>query len=241
VRYAVLSDVHANLEALRAVLDDAADRADAVLCLGDVVGYGADPEACVDLVAERCEAVVGGNHEHGVAGLMDLRWFTPLARAAAEWTRERLDAEARAWLGALPLRREVGDATLVHASPAAPEEWDYLLDPEDGYAAFPAFGTRLCFVGHSHVTAAWAQGSWGHEHARAPREVALEAGSRYIVNVGSVGQPRDRDPRAAYAVWDVEARTIAFRRVPYDVAGARAKIAAAGLPRFLADRLGEGR
>lgn len=241
VRYAVLSDIHGNLEALRAVLADAASRADGVLCLGDIVGYGADPGPCIELVGEHCEAVVGGNHEHGVAGLLDLGWFNPYARAAVEWTRERLDDDAVAWLAALPLVREVDDATLVHASPAVPDEWDYLVTAHDGYAAFAAFTTRLCFVGHSHLPATWSSGSWGRDHDAHPQGVTLAKGSRYIVNVGSVGQPRDRDPRAAYVVWDTDARLVTVRRVEYDVETARRKIVAAGLPRLLADRLAVGR
>jgi diadenosine tetraphosphatase ApaH/serine/threonine PP2A family protein phosphatase len=240
VRYAVLSDIHGNLEALRAVLADAVGRADDVLCLGDVVGYGADPGPCVDLVGERARAVVAGNHEHAVIGRMDLAWFNRYARAAAEWTRERLDADCAAYLDGLPLVATVGDATLVHASPRQPQEWDYLVTEDDGLAAFAAFDTRLCFVGHSHVPAVWSLGSSGPDYARGDVSVTLDAGRRYIVNVGSVGQPRDRDPRAAYAVWDVDARQITVRRVPYDIRAARAKIEDAGLPRFLADRLAAG-
>ncbi len=241
MRYAILSDIHGNLEALRAVLADAGGRAEAFLCLGDIVGYGADPEACTEIVAERCVGAVAGNHEHGVTGLLNLAWFNPYARAAARWTRERLDDDHRSWLAALPLVRELEDATLVHASPARPEEWDYLIGAEDGYSAFPAFQTRLCFVGHSHLPGVWVQGSWGREHRPGADTVTIEPGCRYIVNVGSVGQPRDRDPRAAYAVWDTEARRITLRRVPYDVAAARQKILTAGLPRVLAERLVEGR
>jgi diadenosine tetraphosphatase ApaH/serine/threonine PP2A family protein phosphatase len=240
VRYAILSDIHGNLEALRAVLDDCADRADAVLCLGDVVGYGADPLACVELVAERAQAIVGGNHEYAVAGRLGLEWFNRYARAAAEWTRERLDDDHRAYLRALPLVSEIDDATLVHASPAQPEEWDYLVSAEDGFAAFPHFATRWCFVGHSHLPGAWSLGSSGPEHDPGGLTVQAERGRRYIVNVGSVGQPRDRDPRAAYVVWDVEAGRAELRRVVYDVDAARRKIVAAGLPRFLADRLAAG-
>src|SRR5262249_17195762 len=151
VRYAVLSDIHANLEALRAVLADAADRVDAVLCLGDTVGYGADPGPCVELVGERATASVAGNHERAVPGRMDLQWFNVYARQAAEWTHDHLDGECRAYLDALPLVAEVGDAVLVHASPARPEEWDYILSAEDGFAVLAHFATRLCFVGHSHV------------------------------------------------------------------------------------------
>lgn len=240
MRYAVLSDIHGNLEALRAVLADAEPRADALICLGDVVGYGPEPEPCLELVAERAAALVGGNHEHGVAGLLDLDWFNPLARAAVEWTQRRLDGDHLRYLSALPLRLEVGEATLVHASPTRPDDWDYLVDAEDGLGAFTGFSTRLCFVGHSHRPAVWSQGSWGPAFSPGALDVSIDAGRRYIVNVGSVGQPRDRDPRAAYALWDVEARRIAGRRVAYDVTAVREKIARAGLPAFLADRLVAG-
>ena len=215
-----------------------------MLCLGDLVGYGADPGPCIDAVGERAVAMVGGNHEHGAAGLMSLDWFNPVARAAALWTRTQLAPAALSWLGALPLTTVVGDATLVHASPSHPEEWDYLMSAEDGFGVFGAFETRLCFVGHSHRPGVWSLGSSGPAHegrfAAWPVEVALEDGRRYLVNVGSVGQPRDRDPRAAYAVWDVEARRVEIRRVTYDHRDAARRILAAGLPRILADRLASG-
>lgn len=241
MRYAVLSDIHGNLEALRAVLADAEGLADAVLCLGDTVGYGADPGPCLELLAGRGALAVAGNHDWAVAGRVDLDWFNPYARAAAEWTRERLDDDQRAWLGALPLTREVEDATLVHASPAAPEEWDYLISEADGFAALGAFASRLCLVGHSHIPAVWSAGSWGRRHVRSPDEVRLDPGSRHLVNVGSVGQPRDGDARAAWALWDLEARRITVRRVIYDHPAARRKIVEAGLPRILGDRLAAGR
>jgi diadenosine tetraphosphatase ApaH/serine/threonine PP2A family protein phosphatase len=240
VRYAILSDIHGNLEALDAVLADAAPRAEAVLCLGDIVGYGADPLACIERVAARAEAVVAGNHEHAVSGLLDLAWFNESARAAAVWTRRRLDDDHRAWLGGRPLVHVIDDATLVHASPARPEEWEYLVSAEDGYEAFAAFTTRLCFVGHSHRPGAWSLGSSGPAHEPNATETVLEHGRRYVINVGSVGQPRDRDARAAYAVWDTDEHRVTIRRVPYDVAGARDKILAAGLPTFLAERLSIG-
>lgn len=241
MRYAVLSDIHGNLEALGAVLADLASEADGVLCLGDVVGYGADPVACLEAVATRAQAITAGNHEHGVTGLLDLRWFNPYARAAAEWTHGRLDDDHRQYVGSLPLVAEVEGAMLVHASPRNPEAWDYLLSPEDGYEAFAAFATRLCFVGHSHQPGAWSLGSSGPAYAPGSVDLVLAAGRRYIVNVGSVGQPRDRDPRAAYALWDVERSRVTIRRVAYDVACAQRKIVDAGLPRFLSDRLGVGR
>jgi diadenosine tetraphosphatase ApaH/serine/threonine PP2A family protein phosphatase len=240
VRYAILSDIHGNLPALRAVLADADGRADAVLCLGDTVGYGAEPLACVELMAERAALVVAGNHEHAVAGLLELTWFNRYARTAAEWTQEQLDDDHRAYLGRLPLTAEVGDATLVHASPRHPEEWDYLVTAEDGFEAFGAFATRYCFVGHSHVPGVWSLGSAGPDHEAGAADITAVHGRRYIVNVGSVGQPRDRDARAAYALWDAEAGRVVIRRVAYDVVTARARIEAAGLPRFLADRLASG-
>jgi len=247
VRYAVLSDVHGNLEALSAVLADAASEgALGVLCLGDAVGYGADPVACVELLGERSTGMVAGNHEYGALGLLDLRWFNPAARAAALWTREQLGADHQGYLSGLPLSSALGEATCVHASPRRPEEWEYLLSAEDGFEAFADFATRLCFVGHSHRPGVWSLGSSGpaHEDLGGPawhdHRVPFHDGRRYIVNVGSVGQPRDRDPRAAYVVWDEDERSITLRRVMYDHKAAAAKILRAGLPRALADRLAHG-
>ena len=230
---------------MRAVLADAeAEGARGVLCLGDVVGYGADPQACIEHIAERAVAIVAGNHEHGTLGLMDIAWFNPVARAAALWTRGRLDADHSRYLETLPVKTTMEDATLVHASPRRPEEWDYLLSAEDGFEVFPDFDTRLCFVGHSHCPGLWSLGSSGPEHARrltpARAGEKLENGRRYLINVGSVGQPRDRDARAAYAIWDRDDRTVTIRRVDYDHRAAANKIIAAGLPRPLADRLAHG-
>src|SRR5256712_404019 len=189
----------------------------------------------LERMAERAQVITAGNHEHGVAGLLDLDWFNRYARAAAEWTRERLDDDHRSYLAALPLVAEVDDATLVHASPDRPEEWEYLVSAEDGFQAFAAFTTRLCFVGHSHLPGVWSLGSTGPEWTPGAVEVDLEHGRRYLVNVGSVGQPRDHDARAAYALWDAARGAIAIRRVPYDVDAARRKIIAAGLPQYLPD------
>jgi diadenosine tetraphosphatase ApaH/serine/threonine PP2A family protein phosphatase len=228
------------------VLADA-DRegASRVLCLGDIVGYGADPVACADVLGERDALMIAGNHEYGALGLMSLAWFNPAARAAALWTRRALTEPLRGYLASLPLTATVEDATLVHASPRRPEEWDYLLSAEDGFQVFGAFPTRLCFVGHTHRPAIWAIGSSGPAHRDGagawPLTVSLAAGRRYLINTGSVGQPRDGDPRAVYAVWDVAARTVSVRRVPYDTSAAAARILAAGLPRTLASRLASGR
>ena len=242
MRYALLSDVHGNLEALTAVLEHLAGiGADALLCLGDVVGYGADPVACVEKLVERDARFVAGNHEYGVTDRLDPRWFNPYARAAALWTASRLEDEHRAFLLELPLSLEIAGATLVHASPKNPEAWEYLITAEEGFEAFSALGTPLCFVGHSHCPGVWSLGPSGGAFKPGPEEVRLRSGRRYIVNVGSVGQPRDRDPRACYAVWDRDAGRITFHRVAYDVAAAREKILKARLPRYLGDRLAHGR
>jgi diadenosine tetraphosphatase ApaH/serine/threonine PP2A family protein phosphatase len=247
MRYAVLSDVHGNLEALSAVLADAASEgALGILCLGDSVGYGADPAPCVDLLGERSARMVAGNHEHGALGLLDVGWFNAAAREAALWTRDRLGADHQSFLTGLPLASTLGEATCVHASPRRPEEWDYLLSAEDGFQAFGDFATRLCFVGHSHRPGVWSLGSSGpaHEDLAGPafhdHRIPFHDGRRYIINVGSVGQPRDRDPRAAYVLWDEDERSVTLRRVTYDHKAAAAKILRAGLPRVLAERLAHG-
>jgi diadenosine tetraphosphatase ApaH/serine/threonine PP2A family protein phosphatase len=247
VRYAVLSDVHGNLEALSAVLADAASEgALGILCLGDAVGYGADPVPCVELLGERSTRMVAGNHEHGALGLLDVGWFNSAAREAALWTRARLGADHQSFLSALPLTSTLGEATCVHASPRRPEEWDYLVSAEDGFEAFGDFSTRLCFVGHSHRPGVWSLGSSGRAHkdlggpAFHDHRVPFHDGRRYIVNVGSVGQPRDRDPRAAYVLWDEHQRNVTLRRVTYDHKAAAAKILKAGLPEGLAVRLAHG-
>jgi len=215
---------------------------DRVICLGDLVGYGADPGPVVEALAGRDVIAVAGNHDHASAGRLDLDWFNPHARAAAEWTAERLTPDQGRYLTSLPLVAEHAGATLVHSSPRNPEEWPYLVSPADGSAAFQAFTTSLCFVGHSHLPAVWTLCEDGRVHfERGAARIGLRAGERYIVNVGSVGQPRDGDPSAAFGLWDLEAGSVEILRTPYDAAEARRRIHAAGLPRVLGDRLLHGR
>ena len=214
----------------------------AVVCLGDIVGYGADPEAAVDLVLGYDAIAVAGNHDYAAAGLLDVEWFNPFARAAAEWTAERLHPAQSRYLSGLPLVREHLGAVLVHASPEDPEEWPYLVSPGDGVRAFAAFSTPLCFVGHSHLPAVWIRYDDGRvDFARGAAHLTLGCEERYLINVGSVGQPRDGDPAAAYALWDLDAGSVEIRRVSYDAAEARRRIHAAGLPLLLGDRLLHGR
>lgn len=225
------------------MLDDVAGvGVDGLLCLGDLVGYGADPGPVVDALAGRGAVVVAGNHDHAAAGLLDLAWFNPYARAAAEWTAGVLAPDQTRYLATLPLTTAAAGATLVHASPRNPADWPYLLSPADGLGAFAAFTTPLCFVGHSHVPTVWTiRGDGGLAWRRGPARLPLVPGERHLINVGSVGQPRDGDPDAAYALWDQDAAVVVIRRVRYDVGEARRRIHAAGLPAILGDRLVRGR
>lgn len=205
-----------------------------------MVGYGADPGPCLQRVRREAIAVVQGNHDAGAVGLLDLDWFNPFARAAALWTAEQLDGDQQGYLAGLPLVAKLDEATLVHASPRAPEEWDYLISASDGFEAFPFSTTRLCFVGHSHRPGVWTEGPDGVRFEPSLSRLELLPGHRYIVNVGSVGQPRDRDPRASYAIWDTDAQAVTIHRVPYDTRPAQVKIREARLPSVLADRLTHG-
>ena len=211
-----------------------------VLCLGDLVGYGPDPGPCLGLIRTRATTVVAGNHDYAVVGLTSLEFFNPYARAAAEWTARALGKDDRAWLKSLPLHATVGPATLVHASPRDPAEWEYLFSVEDGERAFPHVSTPLCFLGHSHVPGVWVHDGRRVTYRRGLSRIELDPRCRYLINVGSVGQPRDRDPRAAYALWDETEGWVEWIRVSYPIPITQEKILRAGLPSFLADRLARG-
>ncbi|GBE57963.1 phosphodiesterase [bacterium BMS3Abin01] len=242
--YAVISDIHANLEALGAVLADAdMAGADRLVCLGDLVGYGPDPNRCVSLVREAADAVVAGNHDLAAVGRLDISWFNDTARRAIRWTAARLEPDISSYIASLPLERRIGDTLMVHGSPRNPLE-EYLLD---GYAARSSFGSddfHLCLVGHSHRPLVFMLAANGEVTMMEPGVdtlLELRDSHRYIVNAGSVGQPRDRNPAAAYCLYDPEGQVIAFRRTAYAVERTQEKMRAAGLPRSLIDRLGDGR
>lgn len=240
--YGLISDVHANLEACEAVLADLSG-VDAYLCLGDLVGYGPDPGACLERVRRLPGLVcVVGNHDLAAAGKYDLNWFNPHARAAIEWTERQLTGEQKSYLAALPLTAEAGRALLVHGS--LPDPMEYLATVQDALNCFDAMPGTLCFLGHTHLAECFRRrGSslfCDHVPLHSGGEIALESALRYLVNPGSVGQPRDGNPDASYGLWDTEARTIEIRRVPYDIAAVQRKMRQAGLPQYLADRLSRG-
>jgi diadenosine tetraphosphatase ApaH/serine/threonine PP2A family protein phosphatase len=235
--HAILSDIHGNLEALEAVLAHLEEeRPDSVVCLGDFVGYGASPNECIDRLRPRIEAAVAGNHDLAACGRLRLNYFNHDAATAARWTDVQLSPENRAYLVDLPYAVAWRGAKLVHASPADPEEWHYVLSPNDALVEMGAYPEVLCFIGHSHFPGVFDRDELRVRYTREP-ELPIQPGHRYLVNVGSVGQPRDGDPRAGYVLWDDEAHTVRHVRLEYDVATAMQRIRAAGLPPFLAERL----
>jgi predicted phosphodiesterase len=241
VRVAVLSDVHGNLHALHAVLEAIGEEhVDATWCLGDLVGYGPQPNECCAEVERAASICLAGNHDLGVLGRLPLEDFTDEAAAAARWSQSVLTAEARAYLEGLQSSQATAEAELFHASPRDPV-WEYVLGEEAALAAFHLTSAPLVLVGHSHVALAFVLEDERLDGSVAPDGVELDLGSgRFLLNPGSVGQPRDGDPRAAYLVLDLGAKRALYRRVPYPVERTQEEIRERGLPEALADRLAHG-
>lgn len=241
MRVAVVSDIHANLHALEAVLAAIdAERPDAIWCLGDMVGYGPRPNECTILVAQRAAICLVGNHDLGVTGGIGLTDFSPDAAAAALWTRGVLDERADAFLRGLKPTATVEGAELFHASPRDPV-WDYVLSAEAAYDALELTSAPVVLVGHSHVALAIALTEDAMTGGLAPDGTTRDLSvGRWLLNPGSVGQPRDGDPRAAYLWLDFEEMFAAFRRVPYPVEETQKELRASGLPEALAARLAQG-
>ena len=243
MRTLVLSDIHSNLEAFLYVLDDAGP-VDEIWCLGDVVGYGPDPNACVELLRSQAHICIAGNHDWATLGKLDLRDFNPDAREANLWNRKQLTADNLAYLDGLPETLVRGDFTLTHGSPRHPI-WEYIIYPATAQVNFQHFDTPYCLAGHTHTPIVFrrrGESDATEAEALAPalnEELALR-GERLIINPGSVGQPRDGDPRASYALLDDEAMTLEHRRVAYPLEKTQAKMMEYGLPLRLVLRLGYG-
>ena len=239
MRVAVLSDIHSNIVALDAVLLHAGD-VDAIWHLGDVVGYGPEPDAVVGRLSERKATGVRGNHDAAAIGGDEIEWFNADARAAAEWTRGAMSSSTRRWLSNLPERLAIDDQTLVHGSPRDPLR-EYITDGVIAADNLDVLETRHGLHGHTHVPVAWVATPDRVALVRARDTTALELGAyRTLINPGSVGQPRDGDPRAAYLVLDLELGRVTWHRVEYEIAPVQAAIRAAGLPGRLAARLAVG-
>jgi diadenosine tetraphosphatase ApaH/serine/threonine PP2A family protein phosphatase len=240
MRLAIISDIHANLEAFEAVLADAREnKCTDFVCLGDVVGYNANPHECVDRVREMDCPIVKGNHDEQASLLESSRDFNEMAEAAIQWTRDHLTEEDKDWLRGLKLQQQVRDFTIVHATLDTPEQWGYVFNNLDAAASFTYQHTTVCFFGHTHVPMGFIRDE-GVQRQRIDK-LRIDSAKKYFINVGSVGQPRDGDWHAAYCIYHIESNVVEQRRVKYDVATAQKKIIDAGLPRLLAERLAIGR
>ncbi len=244
MRYGLFSDVHANTDAFRAVLESLkGERIDRYIFGGDIVGYGAEPKECIRLLRDLIETegciCVAGNHDYAVCHKSNHDRYTRYAREAVEWTRTKLDQAEMDFLAGLELVSATEHLTVVHASLDDPAQWSYILDIDDAYPNFKFFQQVICFTGHSHkpiVFKADDNVDWSLDAT-----FTLQPGAKYIVNIGSVGQPRDGNPRAAFAVYDTDSSTVEIKRVDYDIASAQKKIVDAGLPVWLAERLKIGK
>ncbi|MGE3173318.1 MAG: metallophosphoesterase [Planctomycetota bacterium] len=243
MRIGILGDVHGNMEALTAVVD--AMRRDGVeewVQVGDIVGYGPEPSACIDLIRDLRCAVCMGNHDAAVLGMLDTAYFNNFAKAAIQWTRSQLRPQDLDYLRALQLVVKKGDYTVVHGTLHLPEQFGYVVSQVEARDSLRLQQTFMCFVGHSHVPAVYLERENGQLDMvfQSEAEVSIDGYARVLMNVGSVGQPRDEDPRATYAIYDTAAKTASIRRVKYDIAGVQRKIRKAGLPEMLAHRLSLG-
>jgi predicted phosphodiesterase len=245
VRYLILSDIHGNWEALQAVLAHPRSEYDRIVCCGDLVGYGADPDAVTEWVRDNVAAIVRGNHDKAAAGLEDLEWFNPVAKRSALWTQASMKPENVAYLRDLTKGPEqVNGFQILHGSPL--DEDEYVVTEHDVAQIAPYLAAEVSFFGHTHLQG----GFLCHRNGVAPfggvadgasdQAIELEQDASYLINPGSVGQPRDGDPRAAYAVYDPEARLVTLFRTEYDIVAAQRKILNAGLPEMLAARLQAG-
>ena len=240
MRFAVLSDIHANLEAFDAVMADAREnKCTDFVCLGDVVGYNANPHECVERVREMDCPIVKGNHDEQASLFESSRDFNEIAEAAIQWTRDQLTEEDKEWLRGLKLEQQVQDFTIVHATLDTPEQWGYVFNNLDAAASFAYQQTTVCFFGHTHVPMGFIRDG-GVQRQRIDKQ-RIDPSRKYFINVGSVGQPRDGNWHAAYCIYHIESNVVEQRRVKYDLETAQKKIIDAGLPRLLADRLAIGR
>ena len=240
MRFAIFSDTHSNLEALEAVLADACGRkCTHFVCLGDIVGYNANPHECVERIRELDCPTVKGNHDEQASLSLSTSDFNELAERAIQWTRDHLTEEDKQWLRELPLQKKVRDFTIVHATLDTPAQWGYVFNNLDAAASFTYQHTTACFFGHTHVPMVFIR----DEGVRRERidHIRIEPTKKYMINMGSVGQPRDGNWRAAYCIYDIENNLVEQLRVKYDLAAAQKKIIEAGLPRLLAERLALGR
>jgi diadenosine tetraphosphatase ApaH/serine/threonine PP2A family protein phosphatase len=240
MRYAILADIHGNLAAFKAVLQDIEERggAEELWCLGDIVGYGPDPSECIALLRQYNHLCVAGNHDWAAIGKVAISDFNPDAAEACRWTARQLSPEDVRYLDNLPLTLSRDDFTIAHGSPREPI-WEYVLSTQSATANLQFFETRFCLIGHSHLPVVFENAGGRCVLMELPAELRLGE-NRMIINPGGVGQPRDGDPRAAYAIYDDGIATIYHYRIPYDIEATQERMVKHGLPSFLATRLSYG-
>ncbi len=243
MKYAIISDIHSNLEAFQKVIDAIKEeKVNKYLFAGDVVGYGANPSECIKELKKLNCVGVAGNHDWGALGLTSLEHFNPYAKEAIEWTVKKLSKKDKEFLKSLPLVKKIDDITLVHSTLLNPENWDYIRSTFQVHKSIELQETSITFVGHSHVPITFFDPSESKGPIRFTREekIELKEGYKYFINVGSVGQPRDGNPKSSYAIYDKKNRIVEIKRVEYDIKKAQEKIFEAELPRILGERLGFG-
>ncbi len=242
MRYGIFSDIHSNLEALDAIIEAyRKEKIDKYLCVGDVVGYAASPKECIDKVKKLAVITVAGNHDWASVNLFSTDYFNPLAKIAVSWTERNLDKQDRYFLEGLALVYKNEDLALVHGTLDEPGDFNYMTDGYIASKTFELLETNICFVGHTHVPGVFIKSKNSHIEYQEGSNIDIKEENKYIINVGSVGQPRDGNPQAAYCIYDTDKENIQIKRISYDIQTTRQKIINEGLPRFLGERLLLGR
>jgi len=241
MRYLIFSDIHGNLEALQAVLNSAKnEKIDKFICVGDIVGYGADPHKCLETVKNLNCCFLAGNHDWGAVGLFDINFFNVYAKKALLWTIEQMSSKDKRFMKNMKLEIIEDDFSCVHGSYCSPEEFNYIYSSSEAYASFKVMPKDLCFIGHTHVPVTFRQ-KGRKVFTEKAADIRIEPGEKYICNAGSVGQPRDGNPKACYVLYDSKKKLVQRRRISYNISKTQNKIRKAGLPEILAARLDQGR
>ncbi len=242
MRYGIFSDIHSNLEALDAVSEAyRKEKIDKYLCAGDVVGYAANPKECIEKVKKLAIITVAGNHDWASVNLFSTDYFNPLAKEAVSWTEHNLDEQGRYFLEHLILVYKNEDLTMVHATLDEPGDFNYITDGYIASRTFELLETNICFVGHTHAPGVFIKSKDGRIQYQEGINIYIKEDNKYIINVGSVGQPRDGNPKAAYCIYDTDMKNVQIKRISYDIQATGKKVIAEGLSRFLGERLLIGR
>ncbi len=244
MRYAFFSDIHSNMEAFSVVLEDINNsRVDTLLFLGDIVGYGPNPNECIDMLLQTPGVAIalGGNHDWAAVGMTDTSYFNPFAKEALDWTVENLKDEHKEFLKRTRPADNIDHFQVAHSSPMLPEEWRYILSYPEASANYPFLTTDLCFIGHSHMPLVIDYTSQTDFTTFRGDRLEMKPDRKYIVNIGSVGQPRDGIPKSCWVLYDSDDNSITYNRVEYDIKAVQSKMVIAGLPKYLVDRLASGK